>query len=159
MNPHIEIKEGSDTIGYLDMLDRLVLYCSPKGNAVILKKDGGITIATNFKVRIVFRDGHPSIHNLMGKYIYPYMSLKGSRLYRPRSKSKPAISLNYDHLGNLLMRISHSSFLSYTSGKPIKKYRFGKSQILFNKFEIALIKRKKIKILRQRKKEKENNGR
>jgi hypothetical protein len=141
---------STSAIGFIDQLGREVLYCSSSNNAVILKADGGITIAENFTVKIFDLEDKsekkPFI-KLTGNYIHPNMSLKGGgKIYISPDKkvrtSKTISNLNYDHLGNLLIRRAHSSYWDYTS-KPYKiKYRFGENSILIYKFEIAIIKRK-----------------
>jgi hypothetical protein len=162
-NKPIIRKIGADAIGYTDRFGRQVIYCSPKNDAVILKTDGGITIATDFAVRIVSSTEDADHIQLVGNYIYPYMSLKGCRVYKKHLgfRSTPLVhALDYDHLGNLLIRRAYSSYIDYTLEEPKRRYRYGSPTILFNKFEIAFIRRewKKILIERKFKKMEDKNG-
>jgi hypothetical protein len=152
---------SADTIGYKDFLNREVLYCSPSNKAVILKKDGGITIVEDFKIHF-FKDRDNLYQQesifFLGQYFADNMSLKGGgKIYIKKSpgviKSDRIITLNYDGLGNLLFRRAHSSYWDYTTIPHKLKYRFGHSYILFDKFEVSLIKRKHKEVLQRRRDE------
>jgi hypothetical protein len=97
---------------------------------------------------------------LLGNRLLKQCSLAGGgKTYiRRYAYGKKVYKLDYDHLGNLLIREASQSFWGLDKGnkKTGLVFNFYPPYMLFNKFEVTLIKRARRRLIDKNKKERNN---